>query len=681
MFRIRSLTFQLSILILTSAGIISVLLYGYNFYNSAAIVYDEVDKNASSTVEKFAFRIESVLKNVEKIAYITRNYIEENEITSIELNNFLTRIVEQNSEIYGSSICFEPYEMDSTQKLYSIYYFKDGGEIKFSDLSSHEYYYPEQNWYLEPKIQDKSIWSEPYYDEGGGNILMTTFSLPFFKIVNDTKVFRGVITCDVSLSWLRDLIDEMNIYESGYGFLISSKGRFLAHPDSSLVMKKTMFDLAKDVKLPVLNELGKRMTAGEKGDITSVSVVLNEKSLVRFHPLELNGWSLAVLFPHNAIYMKLYSLIYEVVILGVLGFILLFIMLVWVSRKISKPLKIITVAAENIAEGNLIEASNVSAAYKQIYSEISERSQLKKHVIKNEIIRLYLSIDKMTKNLYSLIEQVQKSGVQVSSSANEIAASSRELEANAAEQAASTKEVSASSKQISDTSLALSESIHDVNIKTENALETAHNGRESLNGLEEAMQNLTNSTMSITNKLSVINERANKISNVVTAINKISEQTNLLSFNAAIEAEKAGEYGKGFSVVAREISRLADQTAVATEDIEKMVKEMQSSVSSGVMEMDKFSDEVRKGSLHIYSVAGKLGLVIEQVNDYAPSFNTFALGMEQQTEAAMQISDTMIQLAKASEQSKEALAEFRKASLQLNEAVVNLQKEVHKFTL
>ena len=681
MFRTRGLTFQLSLLILTSAGIISVLLYGYNFINSASILYSEVDKNATSTVEKFAFRIETVIENVEKIAYITKNFVEQSNPTKEELDRFLRRNVEMNSEIYGSTICFEPYSFDSTTNLLSFYYYKDGGEVKFADLSTSQYFYPEQKWYLQPKQKDGAVWSEPFFDEGGGNILMTTFSLPFYSKTSNGNVFRGVITCDLSLAWLKDLIAEMNVYESGYGFLISKEARFLAHPDTSLVMRKTMFDLAKDTDLPILNELGRRMIAGEKGDITTTSVVLRKESLVRFYPLVQNGWSLAVLFPHKEIYKDLFALGYEIVFFGVLGFIMLFLVLVWVSRKLSKPLNVITLAAEHIARGDLRSATDISAEYREQYLAISEKSKTKNRKMKNEIIRLFISINQMTDNLYRLIEHVQHSGIQVGSSANEITASSRELEANASEQAASTKEVSATSKQISSTSASLSDSIHSINKRTANALEIAHKGKESLHGLEEAMDNLNNSTQSITSKLSVISERANKISSVVTAINKISEQTNLLSFNAAIEAEKAGEYGKGFSVVAREISRLADQTAVATEDIEKMVKEMQSSVSSGVMEMDKFSDEVRKGAVHIVSVAEQLSEVIEQVNDFAPSFNKFAGGMEQQTESALQISDTMTQLARASEQSKEALAEFRKASLQLNEAVMTLQSEVKKFVL
>src|SRR3974390_3437909 len=111
--------------------------------------------------------------------------------------------------------------------------------------------------------------------------------------------------------------------------------------------------------------------------------------------------------------------------------------------------------------------------------------------------------------------------------------------------------------------------------------------------MDRTMRQLAESTGSIGSKLSVISENANGITLMVTTITKVADQTNLLSINAAIEAEKAGEAGRGFLVVAREIRRLADQTAVATLDIEQMVRHMQSAVSSGVMEMDRFSEPVR----------------------------------------------------------------------------------------
>ena len=165
----------------------------------------------------------------------------------------------------------------------------------------------------------------------------------------------------------------------------------------------------------------------------------------------------------------------------------------------------------------------------------------------------------------------------------------------------------------------------------------------------------------------------------MTTINKVADQTNLLSLNAAIEAEKAGEYGHGFGVVATEIRRLADQTAVATYDIEQMVKEMQSAVSAGVMGMDKFNEEVRRGSEETRQVTGQLAEIIQQVQALTPRFESVNEGMQAQSAAAGQISDALGQLGETAQQSAQAFRQNTEAIEQLSLAAHGLQKTASHF--
>jgi methyl-accepting chemotaxis protein WspA len=300
---------------------------------------------------------------------------------------------------------------------------------------------------------------------------------------------------------------------------------------------------------------------------------------------------------------------------------------------------------------------------------------------RDETQELLKAFQVMVGNLDGLIGQVQRSGIQVTTSATEIAASARELEATVAEQAASTTEVTATSKEISATAEDLVQTMDGVGSSLNQTIQMAEGGRSDLTNMESAMRGLATATTSISGKLGTINDRANKISNVVTVINKISDQTNLLSLNAAIEAEKAGEFGRGFSVVAREISRLADQTAIATQDIEHVVKEMQTSVSAGVMEMDKFADEVRRGVGTVVTISNQLGGIIDQVREHGPQFATVKEGMHAQSVGAQQISGAMSELAVAADQTRESLHEFKLATEQLNEAIMGLQNEVARFRI
>jgi methyl-accepting chemotaxis protein WspA len=204
-------------------------------------------------------------------------------------------------------------------------------------------------------------------------------------------------------------------------------------------------------------------------------------------------------------------------------------------------------------------------------------------------------------------------------------------------------------------------------------------GRNRLEEMENAVEKLVPATSSVSGKLSVIRDKADGINVVVTTITKVADQTNLLSINAAIEAEKAGEYGRGFLVVAREIRRLADQTAVATLDIENMVRQMQDAVSAGVMQMDKFSEEVRTGVTRIAELSGQMGQIIEEVHALSERFGQVNEGVRNQSLGAGQINDAMTLVTSVTQQTRDSIEEFKRATEHLRNAVDSINQEVSQF--
>ena len=195
------------------------------------------------------------------------------------------------------------------------------------------------------------------------------------------------------------------------------------------------------------------------------------------------------------------------------------------------------------------------------------------------------------------------------------------------------------------------------------------------------MRHVMDAAGSINAKLAVLNEKAGNINQVVTTITKVADQTNLLSLNAAIEAEKAGDYGRGFAVVATEIRRLADQTAVATYDIEQMVKEIQSAVSAGVMGMDKFSEEVRRGMQEVQLVGRQLSEIIQQVQALAPRCEAVNEGMQAQATGADQITQALSQLSEAAQQTVESLRQSGRVVEGLTQAATGMRSGVSRFKL
>ncbi|MBD2292698.1 methyl-accepting chemotaxis protein [Anabaena sphaerica FACHB-251] len=293
--------------------------------------------------------------------------------------------------------------------------------------------------------------------------------------------------------------------------------------------------------------------------------------------------------------------------------------------------------------------------------------------------KLMTTLTNMAQNLSKLIQQVQQSGIQVTSSATQIAASGKQLETSITEQVASTNQVTVAAKEISATSKELVKTVEEVAALSQATTVAASDSQKDLLQMETTMRQLVEATNSIAARLGVISEKANNINNIVVTITKVADQTNLLSLNAAIEAEKAGEYGLGFAVVAREIRRLADQTAVATIDIEQMVKQMQSSVSTGVMEMDKFAAEVGKSVEDVASISSQIGQIIEQVQELTPRYETVSQGMEAQSQGAIQISDAMSQLSSNSVQTAASLREINQAITKLNQVAQGLRQEMSRF--
>ncbi|OYE06805.1 methyl-accepting chemotaxis protein [Nostoc sp. 'Peltigera membranacea cyanobiont' 232] len=298
---------------------------------------------------------------------------------------------------------------------------------------------------------------------------------------------------------------------------------------------------------------------------------------------------------------------------------------------------------------------------------------------KDEMNRLLTAFQTMTQSLNTLIRQVQHSGIQVTTSATQIAASGKQLEATLTEQVASTNEVAAATKEISATSRELVSAMEQVATISQITTTAANDSQKDIVRMETTMRQLAEATNAIAARLGVISEKANNINTIVVTITKVADQTNLLSLNAAIEAEKAGEYGLGFAVVAREIRRLADQTAVATLDIEQMVKQMQSSVSTGVMEMDKFAAEVGRSIEDVGNINTQVGQIIQQVQDLNPRFEFVNQGMETQSVGAQQISEAMVQLSSTSVQSADSLREINHAIAQLNQVAQGLRQEIARF--
>ncbi|MCX2891506.1 MULTISPECIES: methyl-accepting chemotaxis protein [Pseudomonas] len=345
------------------------------------------------------------------------------------------------------------------------------------------------------------------------------------------------------------------------------------------------------------------------------------------------------------------SLLLAIVAAGICGLLLM--------RAITAPMQRIVHALDKLRSGDL-----------------SMRLSLDR---KDEFGAIESGFNEMAEALANLVSQAQRSSVQVTTSVTEIAATSKQQQATATETAATTTEIGATSREIAATSRDLVRTMTEVTSAADQASSLAGSGQQGLARMEETMHQVMGAADLVNAKLGILNEKASNITQMVVTIVKVADQTNLLSLNAAIEAEKAGEYGRGFAVVATEVRRLADQTAVATYDIEQMVREIQSAVSAGVMGMDKFSEEVRRGMFEVQQVGEQLSQIIHQVQALAPRVLMVNEGMQAQATGAEQINQALAQLSDASTQTVESLRQASFAIDELSQVAAGLRGGVSRF--
>jgi hypothetical protein len=348
------------------------------------------------------------------------------------------------------------------------------------------------------------------------------------------------------------------------------------------------------------------------------------------------------------------------------------------SRQISSS---VVSNIDNSEDDFLVSMSDIVDQYvKESTNRLSHLQRLQTALLLLTMASLFpvlMPIGQVSRRINHMLGTMQQSGVQVTSSSVQIAASGKQLEAMAAEQAVASAQIASASKEIATTVSHLNQEVEAVVTQASQAQEMAQVGEQAITTMATTLGELDDMTLKVSNQLGVISDRANTIDQVIIAMTKVADQTNLLSLNAAIEAEKAGEAGAGFSVVAREIRRLADQSAVSTLDIEALVKEMQSAVAAGVREMEKFAQQVSAGTHNAEFLTAQLSTLTQKVQALLPPLNQVNHGMSVQSASALQIRDAMGQLSAGTEQTVQALQDNNNALEQLQVAAQSLQGAVN----
>jgi len=333
------------------ATLIFLLTFGIMFNESRKAIRREAIQRASQILNTTAERVNTILTKVE-VATNNTDWLAARHLDAPDsMFVYSHRILQNNPELNGCSIAFEPYFFKDRGRYFSTYSFRHGDKIETIQEGDDEYEYFYTDWYLLPKLLDRPCWTEPYNDVAVDELYLPERIISFCKPLKDgSGNFVGTISVDLSLDSLSNAISTVKPYPHSYSIMIGQSGTYFVHPDTTKLFYQSIFTETLLKPDRAISDLGHAMQRGEEG--VRQMMFDGEDSYVFYKPLGTTGWSVAIVCTVSDIFGGYFHLINIVVAIIIAG---LAIMLLLLSRIINKelsPLRHLAKSAETIANGH-----------------------------------------------------------------------------------------------------------------------------------------------------------------------------------------------------------------------------------------------------------------------------------------------------------------------------------------
>ena len=512
-------------------------------------------------------------------------------INNIDVAMSLTdEYIKSDDLIFGSGYWFEPNAYDSAQKYYGPYKYKDGGNIKLTwDYSNAEYDYFKYDWYKKGLATDNIAWSEPFYDEVS-KITMLTIAKPIIK--DNKKV--GVVTVDLAINQLEDYIKSIKVGEQGYAFIVTGDGYYLATTDAE---KNLKVKISED-SVGKISQVGKTITDAKESMLVR-NDAFGADSYVSVTPIGTTGLKLVLVLPTEEFHAGINKIMYANIMVFVMILISISLLIIYLfNNRINMPLTKLIGSAKGLASGDLTTAVSVERD-----DEIGELAEDFK-IMSNNFKKIITDVNRMA-------QQVASSGQELCSGSEQSAVGTQEIAQSIVKVAEAVAEQSTLIDKAAESVAVISNSINTASDSAEKTLEnvessavSAKNGYTSVKSAIGQMENIDAKINEAAETVLKLGTQSKQIGEIVSTISDIAGQTNLLALNAAIEAARAGEQGRGFAVVADEVRKLAEQSQVAAKHIADLIREIQTQTTKAVEFMETGTQEVKLGS-QLVGDAGK----------------------------------------------------------------------------
>lgn len=349
----NSIVVRLAAVTTVCSALIFAVTLGYNYTRSRTILEQELESNARHLALSLVYRVETRLASVATLTEGMARSLEGGSFSDPELHALIRATVDQTPGIFGFGVAFEPYAYRPELRLYAPYYHRESGKVAAGRPERSYRYLPYVywDWYQIPRELGRQEWSEPYFDEGASNALVTSCSMPFYGMVDGQRQLKGVVSADVSLDALTEVVASVKVLKTGYAALLSRNGMVLVHPRKDVVMNETFFSIAEARGDVAMRALGQKMIRGESGFILYENLS-DVRSWMYYAPIRSTGWTLAVVFPEAELVENVTRLSMIMAAMGGVGILLLITAVVYITSSMTRPLRRLAEATKEIAEGN-----------------------------------------------------------------------------------------------------------------------------------------------------------------------------------------------------------------------------------------------------------------------------------------------------------------------------------------
>ena len=521
----------------------------------------------------------------------------------------------------------------------------DGGFSVRPDSKMPDGYDPRvRPWYKDGMNASGTMLTEPYID-------LTTNKM-VIGILSKVSSSVGVVGGDLALDGLVEIINSLEFGGMGYAFLVNDQGKILVHPDKELVMKS-------------LADLFPQDTPRLSGDLTEVQAN-GQARLLAFTPIKglpSANWYIGLSVDKEKAFAMLSTFRTSAVIATLVAVVIIIALLGLLIRMLMQPLRTMTRAMEDIAEGE---------------GDLTKRLQIHQH---DEFGILGTAFNRFVERIHGSIREVSSATEQVNEVALRVISASNSSMTNSDEQSNRTSSVAAAINELGAAAQEIAGNAAQASQHATSARLLAEEGQQVVERNIEAMNRLSDLIVTSSAHIETLNHKTVNIGQILEVITSISQQTNLLALNAAIEAARAGEAGRGFAVVADEVRNLAHRTQESAQQVQAMIEELQVGARESVETMGQ-SQRHSQDSMEIANQAGeRLDSVTLRIGEIDGMNQSVATATEEQTAVVDSINMDINEINMLNQEGVENLQATLRACADLEQQASRLQQLVGSFRI